>query len=310
MHPIQSNQDANTALLTLPSITTEKDRSRNVTFPSLPPDREDDTLSHNVTLPPISVKELASCPEYTDLHSVKVNKEDSNANITSHEVIPPTVSVNTNANTALHEVISPTVSVNREDSNADTALHEVNKEDAITSDGNEVTPALLFQQLEQADYSDQEESDQLDNTTSSGDDTQEESDAEHEMIPDKSNLPLALESITKLPWPTILQYVRESTSAANQYFSLDNKSVVERRTQEARTMVDQNEEGEGVGELGEDEGGGSLELKRDGSLFCHFCGRKLPRRNLLAETKDIEKMKEQVQYIKDAICHYFGWLLT
>ena len=178
-----------------------------------------------------------------------------------------------------------------------------------------VTPLSVFHQLEQADYSEEEEevSDETEPDSASSQE-EEEGGTDDEIEDEPPKIP-ALQSVSDLPWPAVLHYVRESESKANQYFSLGNKDEVERRNKEAKAMLGQDSAtrqdtatgqalmGEREGVAPAEEAGELASHKEDGSMFCHFCGKRLPRRSLLAETQDIDSMKEKVTIVQlYAVC--------
>lgn len=263
---------------TLPPILTQKasnhgikKKSHTVTFPS--PDREE-----NIEVDPQSIS------VYSTASYDVMNEEDSSSNTTSFVPSPLENKTGCSSDSDSRDVTLPPTSENRDDTR-DTSMS-------------------VFDQLEQIDYSEPEESaTESDDVTSSEDDGEDKkSDADDDIIPKKANIP-DLEPAILLSWPTILQYVKESESRMNQYFSLDNKEAVETRTKEAKEMLYRNTGDTGTSQSPD---GNSLtsrkskeessETARDGSSLCQFCGRKLPRRSLLAESQDIEKMKEQVSY--------------
>jgi hypothetical protein len=242
--------------LTLPPILANKDGGSSTR-----------RTSHTVTFPFLSPEN--SSPLHKDNPSTAIVEEDSNAN------------------TTLHDVTLPGLVENRYGCDIENSSHSVTKEDTVDA------PTSIFDRLEQIEYSEQEDSDtESDDITASGEDDSEEgsddSDDTNLNIPD-------LEPVTKLSWPTILQYVKESESQINKYFSLDNKDVVDARTEQAKEMLQNTKEATFTGNFlkqsAEMEVGA---LEKDGSSFCHFCGRKLPRRSLLDESQDIEKLQEQV----------------
>lgn len=95
----------------------------------------------------------------------------------------------------------------------------------------------------------------------SADEREEEEDSEAEdKFPDLT--------LPNLPWPTILQYLRESESIASEYFSLENK----------QKLSDHHSQIESSGMA-----------DRKGSLFpdkCDFCGMDSQRHSLLNLTED------------------------
>lgn len=224
-----------------------------------------------------------------------------------------------------HSVTRRSMSANIEDHAAllptDTASHDVNAESTDPSTNTASHEANLqgdsaFSQLEQVDYSEDEDSDETDDvTTSSDDDKEKENEDEDEVTKmHKPNIP-DLQSVKDLSWPTILQYVRDSQTMASQYFSLQNKEEVEKRSMEAKAMAEQTEcsvsspeerpdaaAGGSEGYMGDHMMAGSVAGDMDGSLACHFCGKILPRRSLLAESQDVESIREKVPQLH----HFFS----
>lgn len=226
---------------------------------------------------------------------------------------------------ASHSVTRQSMSANMEDHAdtastlfpTDTALCNVNAESTGSSTNTASHEANLqgdsaFSQLEQVDYSEDEDSDETDDVTTSSDDDKEEDEDEVTKI-HKPNIP-DLQSVKDLSWPTILQYVRDSQTMASQYFSLQNKEEVEKRSMEAKAMAEQTEcsvsspeerpdaaAGGSEGYMGDHMMAGSVAEDMDGSLACHFCGKILPRRSLLAESQDVESIKEKVPQLH----HFF-----
>lgn len=253
-----------------------KKKAHNVTFPSLSPDTaspkgeegEDNDALCDVSLPPISVDIDTSAVSHDALLSV--NNGNLNPNIASCNVTHPSLPEHQETETALHNF----------DCNHETSVD-------LPREKTGGMPASIFNQLEQIDYSGEqgdsegESSDECDNNNE---------DRIDEVAAEKANTP-DLHFVTQLSWPTILQYVKESESKMNQYFSLENKETVETRAREAKAML-RDDVVNSAGSCGDDEG--STGTERDGSSCCHFCGRKLPWRSLLADSQDIEKMKEQV----------------
>lgn len=174
----------------------------------------------------------------------------------------------------------------------------VNSSQSVKDDNKmtaDIAPSI-FHQLEQMNYSDDSESDQSEAETSSD---EEETDSEDREPPIKPNIP-DLQSVAELSWPTILQYVRDSQSMASRYFSLQNKEAVDRRTEEAKALLNQDEQDPSVHfeDLDPSIERGPLSPPENPSepiVTCHFCGKKMPRRSLLEDTKNIEKIQEQVK---------------
>ncbi len=103
---------------------------------------------------------------------------------------------------------------------------------------------------------------------------------------DQLELTLPDLSSPQLPWPAILQYLRESESLATQYFSLENMvEVAERRPREG-AMPTAREDKKGAST----EGGGGGDVRAIGLLLpqggatCEFCGQITPKCNLLSHT--------------------------
>ena len=191
---------------------------------------------------------------------------------------------------------------------------------------SETTEASVFHQLEQANYSDSETSDQSDGDTSDEEENSEPNSDDDVEPASKPNLP-DLGPLSDLPWSSIIRYVYDSESMVSRYFSLQNKETVDKRTADAKALMNQetdaSENGrekntqhsviegstaiegsvagdliDGCGSEGTGTEGGEGEDSRE---KCHFCGKVMPRRSLLEDTENIEKIKEQVKY---CMLHY------
>ena len=272
-HPAEST-------LTLPPILTQKDSNHvtrkpcTVTFPSPLPDEVHINASPEADPRPISAGNGVTNDDNFDSDAIS------------------------------HDVILPSVPENENESSGDSSSCDVVPNREETGD----TSVSILDKLEQMDYSEQEESVESDDAATSSEsdnENEERSDDDDDETPkSKPKIP-DLGPVSQLPWPTILQYVKESESQINQYFSLNNKEAVDARTEEAKEMLHEtsNEDTDAPldwrpleGHEGVNEGSEVDEAERDGSSFCHFCGRRLPRSSLLADSQDIASMKEQVGY--------------
>ena len=188
-------------------------------------------------------------------------------------------------------------------------------------------PRSIFRDLEKTEYSEEEEeeseesdcamptdSDKEDDSSTASDEEEESDGAASTLRGEEPMLP-ALESAAKLSWPVILQYVKESESAAAQYFSLENKEAVRRRVQGAKAVLPTSHEDGQCGQSEEVDAGSSgresdetrpeivtepISKGKDAvddteSQSCHFCGKQLQRRSLLADARDIDKIREEVR---------------
>lgn len=238
----------------------------------------------------------------------KINSTSSN--IATH--LPPITGSDGNQNTNTSSNLSSSIS-NNKSLGANTASCRVTfssplVKDVCDTNTDSIDVPPILHQLEQMNYSEDDDESDSDETSSSDDDNQDDEERDDDMSLTNHNLKIPdLQSAKSLPWPSILQYVRESETMAGQYFSLQNKEAVERRNVKAQAMMGQKEEEEvpllertSVGTLAGDEcttvnpvGPVALE-ESDVVSACHFCGKKLPRRSLLAETKNVESIREQV----------------
>ena len=261
---------SDSAAVVLPSITVEqglKDekRQRSVTFASLPPlsnkereEKEEEDQEHKQ-------KEGEALRDAADLsakenNSLQTNGEESNTGCTKNGM----------ERVDRANVTLPLIPVQHyrfsllSDESADEA-------EEVTVPSSRDYDASIFDKLEQGNYSEQETSEESDSETSS-DDTNKNEDSDTEPLPEAPPFLYDLESASKLSWPTILHYVMESESKHTQYFSLDNKETVERRLEDVKTLMPSSRDGEAPEETDK---GNQLAAKneRDGSSFCHFCGR-------------------------------------
>ena len=185
-------------------------------------------------------------------------------------------------------------------STVDTNSHESSTN---SKDANELS---LLQELERANLSEDEGSesnvnDDLSDRTSSDESCSSSSDDDDDGSAKQSKMP-NLQGLSVLPLPAILHYMRESESMASRYFSLQNRAEVKRRSEEAKLGLGANcDDGQDTGSA-ETQGrnhqdetdGRPKDAEEDSSISCHFCGKKLPRRTLLADVQDIDKIKEEV----------------
>ena len=101
--------------------------------------------------------------------------------------------------------------------------------------------------------------------------------------------------LDNLPWPSILQYMRESESLASDYFSLSNKEAIESRLAQNKRLQQTvtSEEAErlknchiasGDGEKSNSESEGDLMAAK--SQICDFCGQSSTQISLLQLAED------------------------
>ena len=130
-------------------------------------------------------------------------------------------------------------------------------------------PPILTTQLKEIDFpaSDQESSSSSDENDD--DDGEENTNGKLYKFPDLQ--------VSDLPWPAILQYLRESESLASEYFSLQNKHSVDVTAHKERG-VDEEDSDKQTAKYPEVE----LSLLPSSSDVCEFCGQKSPRRSLLS----------------------------
>ncbi len=284
----QDTHNADHPVYTSPQPMPEEKKQKHVLFRTDVTSEESNALtfsdhdaSHSVTLPQIS----------------------RNLNIASHDVTH-TASESTGCKDQ-DGITLPAIS-----GNANTASHDVATKSENGESSANANQLSIFQQLEQTICSEDEEGGSgSSNETSSGEEdgeTAEDSDDSAEMAKQPS-MP-DLEGVTALPLPAILHYMKESESMASKYFSLQNRAEVDRRKEEAklRTCLGDDEENSTLGMTtchNKDDSNGYREeidgkaskVEEDSVLVCHFCGKNLPRRTLLADTQDINKIKEEVK---------------
>lgn len=243
------------------------------------------------------------------ISTVRGNGDDASVSLgvnrstcsTSHgSVTLPPIKTHTGGNIKEAETVSFSSSPSYQDDHegvSDVTQSLIPADPPVDSNqSHNIASLSLFRQLEQADYSaSEEEEEEMSGSDTSALSQEEDGGTDDEIEDEPPKIP-DLQFVSELPWPAVLRYVRESESAANQYFSLGNKDKVERRNKEARAMFagKNTKEGPAPAVMAEDVAVVEESHKEDGSMFCHFCGKRLPRRSLLAETQDIDNMKEQV----------------
>ena len=131
-------------------------------------------------------------------------------------------------------------------------------------------PPILTTQLKEIDFpvSDQESSSSSDEDEGE-DDGEENTNGKLRKFPDLQ--------VSDLPWPAILQYLRESESLASEYFSLQNKHSVDVTAHKQEVVVDKEDSDKQIAKCPEVE----VSLIPSSSDVCEFCGQKSPRQSLL-----------------------------
>ena len=199
------------------------------------------------------------------------------------------------------------------------SLEELN--DVIkTAESSDVSVSSL-EQLEQLTFpfleAQQAERSSVSKEESSSNDEEEEEEGRD--ASEKSGTEVSAPSLKldNLPWPTILQYVRESESLASEYFSIDNKEAVESRMAQNKKLLHQpksdtsrgdssrkHKPGSHIKEEGELDSSSESTVnsteKEEGSEKCHicdFCGQNSPEVSLL-------------QLAEDKVCNYVMILLS
>ena len=154
--------------------------------------------------------------------------------------------------------------------------------------------------MEQIDYSRHESSEGL---ASSSDDEEGGSSDDSDEDGTKQIFP-ALQCMTELSWPAILQYVRESETMAGDYFSMKNREVIDQRIMAAKGMFKRNEslsltvqKSNEDKDHTEDEDHTKEELVSctEDKFTCDFCGNRLPRISLLLASQNTDDLKEKVK---------------
>lgn len=210
-----------------------------------------------------------------------------------------------------HSVVTTTLQSEADGRDGDASIEATSTAKMVES-GSKVAAAAdmtdasaLFRHLEQVDYSDDENDvESSDEEASSGGENSDTSNDENEPDETPPNIP-DLRSLADLSWPAILRYIRDSESMASQYFSLQNKEIVDRRMAGAKALLNQeidSDQDRVSSGLSEEELNSRVEGKpetmqtteEDGIQKCHFCGKDLPRRSLLDDTRDVDKIQEQV----------------
>lgn len=257
------------------------------TSPLTSSDHDVNTTSHSVTLPPIS----NSTVDHSDNTSTSNLRAASEAESAHHKdqdgiTLP---SIPAKDNIALHGVSKP-------EDVPSTPLPSIVNDNH--QNANSTHQLSILQNLEQTICSESEESGKDSSDESSSDEERnEDSDSSTESAK-PPNLP-DLQGVTELSLPTILHYMRESESMASRYFSLQNRAEVDRRTKEAKLgTCHENEEhiSNEAKNQEERDGEASTRVEEDSEVVCHFCGKNLPRRTLLADSHDIDKIKEEVTH--------------
>lgn len=138
-------------------------------------------------------------------------------------------------------------------------------------------PHLITTQLQEIDFrgSDQE--------SLSSTDGGEESDTDTSHRERQQGFPDF--QVSSLPWPTILQYLRESESLASEYFSLKNKHPV---AVDGPGVHEERPEKEEKGEWTTKDTQAEVLLPGSDSNICEFCGQQSPRFSLLSSGTEQE----------------------
>lgn len=148
------------------------------------------------------------------------------------------------------------------------------KEDGVGGRGEETSVPLLVSQLSGLEFP-------SDFSSDSSTEDEEEQDVEDEEIPP----PYPEVQADQLSWPAILQYLRESESAASKYFSLDQPTSNHREMKRESVGVKQPSRGQ-------EEGFSSDCTAREAdypvvermSRECDFCGHEAPQWSVLHAT--------------------------
>ena len=205
--------------------------------------------------------------------------------------LPPIVSVSENVEEKSLEELNDVIKTAE---SSDVSVSSLEQLEQLTF------PFLEAQQAERSSVSKEE--------SSSNDEEEEGRDTSEKIGTEVSAPSLKLDN---LPWPTILQYVRESESLASEYFSIDNKEAVESRMAQNKKLLHQPKSDTSRGDSSrkhkpgshikeEEELDSSSEStvnsmeKEEGSEKCHicdFCGQNSPEVSLL-------------QLAEDKVCNY------
>ena len=139
-------------------------------------------------------------------------------------------------------------------------------------------PPILTTQLKEIDFpaSDQESSSSSDE--GDDDDGEENANGKLRKFPDLQ--------VSDLPWPAILQYLRESESLASEYFSLQNKHSVDVTAHKQGGVVDKEDSDKQIAKYPEVE----VSLIPSSSDVCEFCGQKSPRQSLLGSITEEQEV--------------------
>ena len=129
-------------------------------------------------------------------------------------------------------------------------------------------PPAIVQQLEEMDFASES------NSSSDENDSKYQEDDP----PKVSDI-----QARELPWPAILQYLRESESLACKYFSLENRhrSTTGKRSRRSAATVGRSSHSKGAARQVEARASGARAFLPEGGTVCEFCGQVSPRHSLL-----------------------------